>query len=76
MSQLYNGIDDAESLILEMDVTADRDRTRFLPNIEPEPPCLPRAIVAQDIQFGVDLLALRTDAEGICGQSHPVAWRP
>lgn len=64
MSQLYSGIEDADSLILEMDVTADRDRTRFLPNIEPEPPCLPRAIVAEDIQFGVDLLALRTDAEG------------
>jgi RecB family exonuclease len=64
MSQLYSGLEDADSLILEMDVTADRDRTRFLPNIEPEPPCLPRAIVAEDIQFGVDLLALRTDAEG------------
>lgn len=64
MSQLYSGIDDADSLILEMDVTADRDRTRFLPHAEPEPPCLPRAIVAEDIQFGVDLLALRTDAEG------------
>ncbi len=64
MSQLYSGIEDADSLILEMDVTADRDRTRFLPNIEPEPPCLPREIVAEDIKFGVDLLALRTDAEG------------
>ena len=31
MSQLYRGIDDAESLILEMDVAADRDRIRFLP---------------------------------------------
>ena len=64
MSRLYSGIDDAESLILEMDVTTDRDRTRFLPNIEPEPPCLPRAILTEDIQFGVDLLALRTDAKG------------
>jgi len=64
MSQLYSGIDDAESLILEMDVMADRDRARFLPNIEPGPPCLPRAIVAEDVQFGVDLLTLRTDAEG------------
>jgi RecB family exonuclease len=64
MSQLYSGIDDAESLILEMDVASDRDRVRFLPHAEPEPPCLPRAIVAEDIQFGVDLLALRTDAEG------------
>lgn len=64
MSQIYSGIDDAESLILEMDVAADRDRARFLPHAEPEPPCLPRAIVAEDIQFAVDLLALRTDAEG------------
>lgn len=64
MSQLYSGIDDAETLILETDVTADRDRARFLRNIEPGPPCLPRVIVAEDIQFGVDLLALRTDAEG------------
>ena len=64
MSQLYRGIDDAESLILEMDVRADRDRTLFLPQAAPEPPVLPRAIVAEDIQFGFDLLALRTDAEG------------
>lgn len=64
MSQLYSGIDDAESLILEMDVASDRDRIGFLPHAEPEPPCLPRGIVAEDIQFGVDLLALRTDAEG------------
>lgn len=64
MSQLYSGIDDAESLILEMDVTAERDRTRFLPHLEPEPPCLPRPIVAEDIHFGFNLLALRTDADG------------
>lgn len=64
MSQLYSDIDDAESLILEMDIAAQRDRARFLANIPPEPPCLPRAIVAEDIEFGVDLLALRTDAEG------------
>ncbi|MCB1610024.1 MAG: hypothetical protein KDI71_23945, partial [Xanthomonadales bacterium] len=64
MSQLYSGINDAASLILEMDVASDRDRIRILPHAEPEPPCLPRAIVAEDIQFGFDLLALRTDAEG------------
>jgi RecB family exonuclease len=64
MGQLYSGIDDGESLILEMDVAADRDRIRFLPKVAPEPPRLPRAIVADDIQFGRDLLALRTDAEG------------
>ena len=64
MQQIFSGIDDAESLILELDVQADRERTRFLPHIEPEPPCLPREIVAEDIQFKFDLLSLRTDAEG------------
>lgn len=64
MEQLYSGIDDAESLILEMDVAAERDRIRFLPQEESLSPRLPRAIVAEDIQFGCDLLALRTDAEG------------
>lgn len=64
MGQLYSGIDDGESLILEMDVAADRDRIRFLPQAGSQPPRLPRAIVAEDMQFGCDLLALRTDAEG------------
>lgn len=64
MGQLYCGIDDGESLILEMDVAADRDRIRFLPQAGSQPPRLPRALVTEDIQFGSDLLALRTDAEG------------
>lgn len=64
MSQLYSGIDDAQSLILEMDATADRDRIRFLAQAAPEPPQLPRAIVAEDIHFGFDLRELRTDADG------------
>ena len=64
MGQLYSGIDDGESLILEMDVAADRDRIRFLPQAGSQPPQLPHAIVAEDMQFGCDLLALRTDAEG------------
>ncbi|MCG7881204.1 MAG: PD-(D/E)XK nuclease family protein [Candidatus Thiodiazotropha taylori] len=64
MSQLYGGIDDAESLILEMDVAVDRDRIRFLAQAESEPPHSPRTILAEDIQFGFDLLTLRADAEG------------
>ena len=64
MQQIFSSIDDAESLILEVDVQAHRERTRFLPHIEPEPPCLPREIVAKDIQFKFDLLSLRTDTEG------------
>ena len=64
MGQLYSGIDDGESLILEMDVAADRDRIHFLPQAAPQSPQQPRAIVAEDMQFECDLLALRTDAEG------------
>lgn len=64
MGQLYNGIDEGESLILEMDVAADRDRIRFLPQAGSQSPQLPRAIVVDDMQFKCDLLALRTDAEG------------
>lgn len=64
MSQLYSDVDDAESLIFEMDIAAHRDCTRFLPKLKPEPPRLPRAIVAEDLQFGFDLLSLRNDAEG------------
>lgn len=64
MSQLYTDIDNAESLILELDVAAERNRARFLPFSEAESPRLPRMIVAEDIQFGFDLLALCTDAAG------------
>ena len=71
MQQIYSGIEDAESLIFEMDVQADRERTRFLPHIEPELPCLPREIVAEEIQFKFNLLSLRTDAEGTLRPESP-----
>ena len=64
MSQLYNDIEDADSLILEMDVEADRHKAQYLPAIEPEAPSLPRAINAEDIQFDFDLMTLRSDASG------------
>ena len=64
MQQIVSGIDDAESLILELDVQADRERIRLLPNIEPVQPSPPRVLVAEDIQFKLDLLSLRTDTEG------------
>lgn len=64
MQQLFSGVDDAESLILELDVESDRERARFLQQIEPEQPCLPREIRAEDIQFEFDLLSLRKDEEG------------
>ena len=64
MQQIVSGIDDAESLILELDVQADRERIRLLPKIEPVQPSPPRDLVAEDIQFKFDLLELRTDTEG------------
>ncbi|PKM31591.1 MAG: hypothetical protein CVV07_00305 [Gammaproteobacteria bacterium HGW-Gammaproteobacteria-11] len=64
MGKLFSGVDNAESVILELDVAADRARIRFLPQAVSVPPRSPRAPVVEDIQFGRDLLALRTDAEG------------
>ncbi len=64
MSQLYSDVDDAESLILEMDVGADRERMQYVPTAEVCHPSPPREIVVEDIQFDFDLLALRTDEEG------------
>lgn len=64
MGQLYSEVEDADSLILEMDIATDRGRARFLPSAAAVSPRLPRAIVAEDVQFDLDLLALRVDAEG------------
>ena len=64
MSQLFSGIDNAESLIFEIDVGADRERMRFLPPVELTRPGYPRETVKEDIEFGFDLLSLRTDEEG------------
>lgn len=64
MQQLYSGVDDVESLILELDVESDRNNVRFLPCTEPEQPSLPREIHAEDIQFEFDLLSLRKDTQG------------
>ena len=64
MSQLYRDVDEAESLILEMDVGADRERMQYLPAAEVCHASSPRDIVVEDIHFDIDLLALRTDEEG------------
>lgn len=64
MSQLYRDVDEAESLILEMDVAADRERMQYLPAAEVCHASLPRDIAVEDIEFDFDLLALRTDEEG------------
>lgn len=64
MSQLFSDVDEAESLILEMDVDADRVNMQYLPANEVCHPSSPRDIVVEDIEFDFDLLALRTDEEG------------
>jgi RecB family exonuclease len=64
MSQLYSGVDDAELLILEMDVGADRERMQYLPAAGVCYASLPRDIVVEDIEFDCNLLALRKDEEG------------
>ena len=64
MSQLYRHVDEAESLILEIDVGADRERMQYLPAVEVCHASSLRDIVVEDIHFDIDLLALRTDEEG------------
>ena len=64
MSQLYRDVDEVESLILEMDVGADREHMQYLPADEVCHASSPRDIVVEDIHFDIDLLALRTDEEG------------
>jgi ATP-dependent helicase/nuclease subunit B len=64
MQQLFSGIGDAESLILELDAQSDREPARFLPAIQAVQTSPPRETSAEDIQFEIDLLSLRTDAQG------------
>ena len=66
MQQLFsaNEDDDAESLVLELDVESDRSRARYLSVIESEQPTTPRTCAVEDIQFDCDLLALGKDSDG------------
>ncbi|MCY4050839.1 MAG: PD-(D/E)XK nuclease family protein [Gammaproteobacteria bacterium] len=64
MFELFCTFEDAESLILEMDVATDRDRVQFVPPAEICHPSPPREFAVEDIQFDFDLLALRLDEQG------------
>ena len=64
MSQLFSDHDEADSLILELDVGSDRGRINYLPAAEVCDSTLPREIVVEDIKFDFDLLKLRLDKEG------------
>ena len=64
MHQLLSGPESAEALIMELDASNDRARVRDLALAATALPQPPRALLADDMRFDRDLLALRTDAEG------------
>jgi len=64
MSRLYEGVRDAESLVLEMDAEDARKRMQHLPPAEARHPVAPRKPAVEDLRFDLDLLALRSDEQG------------
>lgn len=64
MSRLFQGADDAQALILELDSPAGRAAASGLALAPPEPPDPPRPLAAQDLDFDRDLFTLRTDSAG------------
>ncbi len=64
MHQLFNTPVEPDELILDLDSTADRQQVRYLAEAEESQPENPREIIAKDIKFDSDLLALRQDADG------------
>ena len=61
MFQLFTDIEKADTLILDIDVAAHRERMRYLPRVDSVSPTAPREIVAEDIRFDIDLLTVRED---------------
>lgn len=68
MHQLFA---EPEDIILELDAAADRALVRYLAQAEANEPESPRTLIAKDIQFDRDLLALRTDEEGKLNPESP-----
>lgn len=64
MHQLFVGSVAADGLITDLDAADERARARHVPLIAPEPPHPPRRLLAEDLSFDRDLLALRVDANG------------
>ena len=64
MHQLFAGPGEADERIIELDAADDRTRIRDLALAAPAPVQPPRALLADDMDFARDLLALRTDREG------------
>lgn len=54
----------SSSMILEIDVTSDREQVRFLAQTKETTPTEPRSIESDDLQFDSNLLHLRQDKDG------------
>lgn len=64
MHELISGVEEPGELIVDLDAAGERERARHLAVAAPAPPLPPRSILVEDLRFGRDLLALRTDGEG------------
>lgn len=65
MHQLFDSVgDEADEMVLELDSDIDRKHVRYLAEANKGKPVHLREITANDMQFGYDLLALRTDVDG------------
>lgn len=64
MCQLFTGPESADELIIELDAADDRLRVRHLALADHTPPRPPRLLLAEDLRFERDLLALRADVQG------------
>ncbi|WP_429885650.1 PD-(D/E)XK nuclease family protein [Geoalkalibacter halelectricus] len=64
MAQLFQGADEAEALICELETDSGRDRARGVPFALPKPPVPPRVVSPADLSFQADLLQAFTKADG------------
>lgn len=64
MHQLFTGPDSADERIVDLDSADGRAQVRHLALAAPASAQSPRTLLAEDLNFDRDLLALRTDKEG------------
>ncbi len=64
MHQLFSGVDAADERIIELDSEDERLHIRHLALADSMSPQPPRDLLAEDMRFDRNLLALRTDDEG------------
>lgn len=64
MGQLFEGVDEAEALLCELDTADGQARARGIALAPPAEPQPPRPLAAEDMEFGQDLVMLRKDSMG------------